>query len=371
MTETTPKKFNLNRIKAYSSLKHRVYFLGLILNLGMLLIFILSGLSADLRNILMNISVNFYLKLIIFYLTFSLAFFILGLPLDYYDGYSLEQRYDLSTQNKKEWLLDNLKKFGVSLVIGLILITALYYLLRNFYNIWWILAAVFYFLFSVLMAKVMPVVILPLFYKQKPLKSQELKDRLLKLAQKTGQSIKDVFEIDLSRETKKANAALVGSGNTRRILLADTLLKKYTDEEIEVILAHELAHHALKHMRLILIFGGVISIGIFFIVNKLLYIAVNSGAINSISDITALPLILLIFSALSLLISPLQNAFTRKLETDADRYALKLTNLNQAFISAMEKLTEQNLSDPEPSRFIEIMLYDHPPVTKRIKLANQ
>ena len=364
-------KFNIDKIKSYSSLKHRLYFLGLVFSLGILLVFILSGLNASLRNFAINIPVNFYLKLIIFYLTFSAAFFILGLPLDYHDGYTVEKKYDLSTQNKKGWLIESLKKFGVSLVMALILISALYYLLRNFSNIWWILAAVFYFLFSILMAKVMPVVILPLFYKQKPLESQELKGRLLKLAKKTGQNIKDVFEIDLSRETKKANAALVGSGSTRRILLADTLLEKYTDEEIEVILAHELAHHALRHMRLILIFGGIISIGIFFIVSKLLGVLVDSGYINSISDMAGLPIILLIFSTLSLIISPVQNAFTRKLENDADKYALKLTKLNKAFISAMEKLTEQNLSDPEPSRFIEIMLYDHPPVAKRIKLANQ
>jgi len=229
----TNMKFDMDKIKAYSSLKHRLYFLGLAFSLGILLIFILSGLNADLRNLVFNISINFYLNLIIFYLTFSFAFFILGLPLDYHDGYTIEKRFDLSTQNKKEWMLDTLKKFAVSLIIGLILISALYYLLRNFSNIWWILAAIFYFLFSVLMAKVMPVVILPLFYKQKPLERQELKSRLLKLAKKTGQNIKDVFEIDLSRETKKANAALVGSGSTRRILLADTLLEKYTDEEIK------------------------------------------------------------------------------------------------------------------------------------------
>ncbi len=367
----TNMKFDMNKIKAYSSLKHRLYFLGLAFSLGILLVFILSGLNTDLRNLVSNISINFYLNLIIFYLTFSFAFFILGLPLDYHDGYTIEKRFDLSTQNKKEWILDTLKRLVVSLIIGLILISALYYLLRNFSNIWWILAAIFYFLFSVLMAKVMPVVILPLFYKQKPLKSQELKSRLLKLAKKTGQNIKDVFEIDLSRETKKANAALVGSGSTRRILLADTLLEKYTDEEIEVILAHELAHHALRHMRLLLIFGGVISIGIFFIVNKLLGLSVSSSYISSLSDMAGLPIILFIFSTINLIISPLQNAFTRKLENDADQYALKLTKLNKAFISAMEKLTEQNLSDPEPSRFIEIMLYDHPPVAKRIKLANQ
>ncbi len=358
-----------NKIKAYSSLKHRLYFLSLVFNIGILLIFILSGLNSDLRNFIAGASVNFYLKLSIFYILFTIAFFILGLPLDYHDGYAAEQRYNLSTQSKKEWLKDTLKKFGVSLVIGIILILALYYLLRNFSNIWWLLAAVLYFLFSVLMAKIMPVVILPLFYKQKPLKNRELKESLLKLAKKTGQNIKDVFEIDLSRQTKKANAALVGSGNTRRILLSDTLLKNYTDEEIEVILAHELAHHALKHMRSILIFAGVISIGIFFVVNKLLSISVSSGYINNLADMAGLPLILLIFSTLSLITSPIQNAFTRKLETDADKYALKLTKLNKAFISAMEKLTEQNLSDPEPSRFIEIMLYDHPPVAKRIKLA--
>ena len=358
-----------NKIKAYSSLKHKLYFLSLVFNIGILLIFILSGLNSDLRNFIASASTGFYLKLTIFYIVFSVAFFILGLPLDYHDGYTAEHRYSLSTQSKKEWLKDTLKKFGVSLGIGIILILTLYYLLRNFSSIWWVLAAVFYFLFSVLMAKIMPIVILPLFYKQKPLESQELKESLLKLAKKTGQNIKDVFEIDLSRQTKKANAALVGSGNTRRILLADTLIKNYTDEEIEVILAHELAHHALKHMRSILIFGGVISLGIFFIINKLLGISVSSSYINNLADMAGLPLILLIFSTLSLIISPIQNAFTRKLETDADKYALKLTKLNKAFISAMEKLTEQNLSDPEPSKFIEIMLYDHPPVAKRIKLT--
>jgi STE24 endopeptidase len=358
------------KIKKYSSIKNRLHFIGLAFNLIILFIIIASGLSGELRDFLNHSLSNYYLQLICFYAIFSLALFIIGLPLDYYDGYTIEDRFNLSTQSKTDWFKDALKKLGVSLLIGLILILALYYLIKNIYGYWWVLAALFYFIFSYLLAKLMPVILLPLFYKQKELENKELKDRLLHLAHKTGQKISNVYEINLSKETKKANAALVGSGSTRRILLSDTLLKEYTDDEIEVILAHELAHHALRHMRYILAFGAIISLGIFFIVAKMLDASVSHYILASPYDIAGLPLIILLFSSLNLLISPLQNAFIRKLETDADKYALKLTGLNKAFISAMEKLTIQNLSDPDPSKFIKIMLYDHPPVSKRIELAD-
>jgi len=364
------KNVSLKKIKQYARIKNRLYFANLTLYVSLLLIFFF-GPSTYLKNLSLLLINNFYLGLAFYLLLFSLWFFILSLPLDYFDSFIIEHRFDLSNQTKLIWLKEHFKKGLISLILGFIMIEILYFFLKNFTSSWWIFTAAIWFFISVVLSKLAPIILLPLFYKQKPLEDEILKQRLIQLSKKAKKKIKDVYVIDMSKETKKANAALVGSGNTRRILLSDTLLNEYSHDEIEVILAHELAHHNLRHMFKLLVVGGIFSFIGFYIASIILKKSVLFFNLEAIYDIRSLPLILFIFLLFSITIMPLQSAFSRKLERDADIYALEITNLYDAFITAMRKLTKQNLSDPNPSKFIEIMLYDHPPVQKRISLANR
>lgn len=226
-------------------------------------------------------------------------------------------------------------------------------------------------LFGIVFAKLVPVLIIPLFFKYKELENKELKRRLIHLAQSCGVKILNVFKLDLSTKTKKANAALTGMGNTRRILLGDTLLKDYTDGEIEVILAHELAHYKFKHIWRSLIFGGIFTVIGFYLINAFLTSLTQFLGFTNIYDIAAFPSIILFLTVFGLLALPIQNAYSRALERKADIFAIRLTESGDAFISCMNKLARQNLVNVSPSRFIEIMRYDHPPISKRITMARE
>ena len=224
-------------------------------------------------------------------------------------------------------------------------------------------------LFSIVFTKIVPVLILPLFFKYSELQDTDLKNRLKLLAKSCGIKILDVFKLDLSAKTKKANAALAGMGSTRRILLGDTLLKNYTGEEIEVILAHEMAHHKFRHIWKTIFFGAVAAITGFYLISLMLGPIIQYLSLEAIYDIEALPVILFIFTVFNILVAPIQNWYSRTLERNADLWAIKLTQLAGEFISCMNKLAEQNLSNMHPSKFVEIMLYDHPPISSRIEMA--
>jgi STE24 endopeptidase len=175
----------------------------------------------------------------------------------------------------------------------------------------------------------------------------------------------------MSKETKKANAALVGLGKTRRIIIGDTLLDNFTYDEIEVVLAHELGHHKKKHIWKFLVFGTFITfVGLYF-ADMVMKNYLRYFGFNDISDIGAFPLLCLLVLVFSILAMPLQNGFSRYLERRADMFALKTTGKPRAFISTMTKLAEQNLSDTTPNKLIEILMYNHPPIAKRIKMAER
>ena len=362
---------DIKKIKQYASIKNRLHLINILFLAALLLIFLFSGLSNQLKYLTHLYINNFYLSLALYFLIFAVSFHIISLPLEYYDSFIIEHRFSLSRHTKVSWLKDNIKKGLLSLTLGFLTIEILYFFLKNFPQIWWLFTAVVWFFISIILSKLLPVVILPLFYKQKLLENEQLRQRLFNLCKKANKKIKGIYSIDLSKETKKANAALVGSGKTRRILLSDTLLDEYNHDEIEVILAHELAHHNLRHMPKLLVIGGILSSVGFYIAYVLLNKTVALFNLENIYDISGFPILMFIFLLFSVTIMPLQNAFSRKLEKDADIYALKLTKLHQAFINAMQKLTKQNLSDPNPSKFIEIILYDHPPTSKRISLAHK
>jgi STE24 endopeptidase len=234
---------------------------------------------------------------------------------------------------------------------------------------WWMYAAVVFTIVLVLLAQLAPVVLLPLFYDITPLTREALRDRLVALANKAGTRIAGVFEWRLSDRTRKANAALAGIGRTRRILLSDTLLAEHTDEEIEVILAHELAHHVYRDIwSAILVETVLIALGC-FVADRVLGAFATSAGLTGKGDVAALPLLALALGGVSLALMPIANALSRAHERRADRYALKMTGNAPAFIAAMKRLAAQNLAEEEPSRLVQILFHTHPPIAARIAAA--
>jgi STE24 endopeptidase len=212
---------------------------------------------------------------------------------------------------------------------------------------------------------------MPLFYEITPLKRDALRDRLLVLANRAGTRIAGVFEWRLSDRTKKANAALAGIGRTRRILLSDTLLAEHSDEEIEVILAHELAHHVYRDIwSAILVETVLIALGC-FVADRVLGMFAVSAGLTGKGDVAGLPLLVLALGGVSLALMPIANALSRAHERRADRYALTMTGNAPAFITAMKRLAVQNLAEEEPSRLVQILFHTHPPISARIAAARE
>lgn len=191
----------------------------------------------------------------------------------------------------------------------------------------------------------------------------------MKLAERMNVKLLDCFEIDFSKKTLKANAAFVGVGNTRRVILADTLKDKYSYDEIEVILAHEFAHCRLKHLLKLIVINSLSILVIFYLIARTSIYALNLFGLASLSDIASLPLIFIYFILLSVIAQPLEAFVSRSFERSADSLALETTGLKDAFISTMNKLSEQNLSDRSPNPIIKFFFFDHPPIDERINSA--
>jgi len=294
---------------------------------------------------------------------------LLGLGLDYY-GFRLEHRFQLSNQRLRAWLWDEAKGFLVGLVLAAIVAELLYFIMRQAPQHWWLIAwAVFLGLF-VLMAQLAPLILFPIFYKFEPLQNEELKARLVRLSERAGTKVRGVYQWKLSEKSKKANAALTGLGNTRRIILADTLLDHYSPDEIEAVLAHELGHHAHRHiMKSIAVQAGTTLLG-FWAANWVLHYAVDRlHMFETLSDFANLPLLVLVTTLLSFLLLPALNAYSRFNERQADRYAFQSIARVGPFISSMNKLAEQNLAERAPSRWVEWFFHSHPAISKRVRAA--
>jgi len=359
------------KTKRYSTVKNALALIEPLVVLLFLAIVQMSGISMRIARASESVFSNRCAAVALYGLLFGTLYFVFTAYLNFYSGYVIEHKFNLSNMKLGEWIRDEAKKTLLSLIILMAFIELLYLLLVNLPSLWWLYMAMIWIFFTVILVKAAPVLIIPLFFKYESLGDNALKERIMQLAKKCGIRVIDIFRIKLSAKTKKANAALVGIGRTRRVLLGDTLLENYTKDEIGVVLAHEFAHHKLGHMFRLMLFSGISTLFAFYLVK------ISSGGITRISglrgidDIAAFPAILFVLLLFGILITPLQNAYTRALESSADRFALKATGLPNAFISCMKKLGLQNLSDPSPSKLIEIMLYDHPPISKRIGMAKK
>lgn len=289
----------------------------------------------------------------------------LTFPMSYWAGFRLEHRFNLSKQTFVGWLWDEAKAFALSLVIALIAAEAVYTLLRATGGWWWLWSAGFMIALSLAMGFILPVVIIPMFYKLRPLEDESLAARLRVMAEQAGARVVGVFRIELGAKTRKANAAFAGFGRTRRILLGDTLLANFSGPEVEVVLAHELAHFRHRDIWKGLAFSAVVTTAGLWVSDR--WLRAVAGA--DLANIEHLPLLALGLTLFALAASPLTNAWSRRAEYRADWFALEMTRDAGAFESAMRKLAGQNLADMDPHPVVEFLFLEHPALSKRIAKA--
>jgi STE24 endopeptidase len=340
------------------------------LGLALLLVLVTTGWTGWLRDLAYQGAFQSYAFAVFLYTVMLVVIAkVLGLGMDYY-SFRLEHRYQLSNQKVRGWIWDEIKGLLVSAFLAAALVELLYFTIRNFSQHWWVLAWLGFLGVVVLIAQLAPVVLFPIFYKFEPLQDEDLKLRLVRLGERAGTRVRGVYKWRLSEKSKKANAALTGLGNTRRIILADTLLENYSPDEIEAVLAHELGHHVHKHILKGIAVQALVTLIGFWAANVVLHYAVERRHMFvTISDFANLPLLILIFAVLSFLLMPALNAFSRFNERQADRYAFENAGSVAPFISSMNKLADQNLAERTPSRWVEWWFHSHPAIARRIAAA--
>ncbi|MGB8658450.1 MAG: M48 family metallopeptidase [Candidatus Zixiibacteriota bacterium] len=368
------KKERLEKAIRYQRAKNVHYFVDQGYTILLLVLFLFLGISAFLRRQIEKFTRKRFWVVAFYTLLFLIVAFVAGFPSSYY-GFTLEQKYGLSNQNFFQWLGEQLKGLLVLAIIALIAVESIYLALKKVPRTWWIYVSVVFVIFTVVFVNLAPVLIMPLFNKYTPLPNGELRDKLMKLSQKAQVKVEDIFTMDMSKQTKEANAMFTGLGSTKRIVLGDNLTSEFAPDEIEVVIAHEMGHNLRHHIWKFIALSSVMT-GIGFLI-----IHLSSGKIISrfrgrlrienMADIAGLPLMLLIFSLYGLVTMPVGPTFSRHMERQADQFALDITHNKEAFVSAMNKLAYINLSDPDPSPIIEFLLYDHPPISKRIKFARE
>jgi STE24 endopeptidase len=362
---------NEDKATRYHRLQRRASILATGAGSLLLLFLILSGASAALRSWITQFTDSFSLLVTIYVVAIFVCYEATQIPFAYYQGVTLERRYGLSTERRAHWWMNQAKAAALGLSLAAPAALLLVALIRWSPERWWVLAAAAFVGIMVVLAQLAPVLLMPLFYDFKPLARPELVQRLMALAERAGARVLGVFEWRLSDRTRKANAALAGMGRTRRILLSDTLLAEHSDEEIEVILAHELAHHVHRDIWAAIALETVL-IGLGFLAaDRALTAMAGSFGLAGKGDVAALPVLLLAAGAVSILFLPIANGVSRVHERRADRYALRLTGNAPAFISAMKRLAAQNLAEERPSRMVEVLLHSHPSTQARIEAAQR
>jgi len=362
--------------KQYARIRRRLWLVDTIFSAAYFLAWIHFGWAISLREWLTanwSLFTSPWLLVPAFVVIFGGIFFLLNLPLGYYSGFVLPHRFGQSNQTLKDWIVDQLKGLAVGLPLGLVLLELLYLALRITGDLWWLWAAGGLLVFNVLLINLAPILIMPLFNKFVPLgdEHKELADRLLKLAERANTKVRGVFKFDMSKRTKSANAALTGIGNTRRIILGDTLINEFSADEVETVLAHELGHHVNRDIAVLVTFGILSTTLSLYLASLGLNWAIDVFGFTSPADVAALPALALIVGAYDLLTMPLNNALSRWRENMADDYALQSTGKYEAFASAFTRLANQNLGEVDPEKWVVFMFYSHPPLGERIEKAKR
>ncbi|MGA2857131.1 MAG: M48 family metallopeptidase [Candidatus Sulfotelmatobacter sp.] len=369
----TPVQADSPEARRYNRIRRWLGIADFAVGFVFLVVLLVTGWSGWLRDQAYRMGGGNYSLSVFMYLLLLLVISkALGIGLDLY-GFRLERQYKLSTQRFRSWAWDEIKGFLVGLVLGTVVVELLYFTIRQWPQNWWMLAWLLFMILFIVMAQLAPVVLFPIFYKFEPLENEDLRRRLVMLSQRAGTRVRGVYRWKLSEKSKKANAALTGLGATRRIILADTLLDNYTPEEIEAVLAHELGHHVHRHILKSILVQAAITLAGFWAANWILHYAIERQLFEfvEISDFANLPLLALVSVVLSFLLMPALNAYSRFNERQADRYALESTASVEPFISAMNKLAEQNLAERTPSKWVEWFFHSHPSISRRLAAAEE
>lgn len=357
--------------KEYQKKKVIFKFAGSAVFLTYFSILIFSDLSLIIKGKILQFTNSEWQVIAIYIFSVLTAYDLISLPLEFHTSYTFEHKYHFCTQAVGNWFKDYLKSYILSMGFAIPIVEGIYWAIRAFPTIWYLIVSVFAILLIIFLGYLSPILLTPLFFKLKKIEEDnELAQRLLRMCKKVNTKVKGVYEINFSSKTTKANAYLAGLGNTRRIVIADNLLDNFTVDEAEVVFAHELGHHIHRDILKLTFWSGLMCLGGFYFVSIILE-KVSLYFRYGISDIVNFPILALSMSILLFLFGLPFNFYSRKREKAADEFALKTTGKVDAFITSMAKFTNRDLADAHPHPFIEFLLYTHPSISKRINYAQE
>jgi len=357
--------------KEYDAIHHRLFILQVLFVIVLLSAFQLTGASATLAS---GLTARFgeslwYVVNVVYTIIAVFGFAACMFPLSCYSGHVLEHHYELSNETFGDWFADFVKSLLIDLVLATVLFSVIYALLRWIPGWWWLFATIFYILFAVVISTLAPVVIMPLFHKFEPLQEGDLTAAVRKMMEEAGIKVVGIFKWGLEAKTKTANAAFAGIGRTKRIILGDTLLSGYSQEEILAILAHEVGHYKNRDTLRLMFTSSLLALLGFYVSHLCLTGLSGLLGFANIYDIGAAPLFIFSLFVFSLVSMPIANMHSRAREFAADAYAIDKMESADALVSAFEKLADQNLSNKEPAAWAEVLLHSHPSISRRIEHA--
>ncbi len=350
--------------------RRRLFIANALLPLFALLLPYLTGTWETLWFTLAATLLPLWLRTLAFLLIMHAALALVMLPLSYYGGYVLAHAFGLSRQTPRAWLVDWLKGALLGTLLGTLVGGAFVWIVISFGAAWWWVFGLLVSVLMVVLVFVTPYVLVPLFFKMRPLADEPTVERIRALVGRAGTPVRDVCSLDFSRRTAEANAAVIGLGRSRRVVIADTLLAEFTPGEVDAVVAHELGHHVHRDVQRLLLGNSVLMWLGLALAARLAPAALPVLSLPSLDYVPGYPVLLAVTEFFFLLASPVLNWWSRQLESAADHFALQLTRDPGAFAGAMERMGCQNLIEHRPPRWAEVLLATHPALHRRIALAN-
>ncbi len=367
---------------AYSRATYFLYFAGTALSIGIYLLLWRARVTVQFRDWASRVSPRHFVECLVFVPLFLATVSLLEFPLEYYSGFVLEHRFDLSTQTFASWLGDWGKSFAVATVLGVFLVWLFYWVVRRSPRRWWL----YFWLASIPLALAFimaaPYVVDPLFFEFTQLEKTQpvLTGQIEEMLHHANLDIPSsrIFEMDASTKTKTLNAYVAGVGASKRVVVWDTTLRKMSEEETLLVLGHETGHYVLHHILKEFALNELVVLGLIYLgfiaLNGMVERAGTPTGVESVGDLTSLPVAALVLTVLGFLGSPIINCISRHYEHQADQFALEVTygvvaDPNASEARAFQVLGEEDLADPDPSPFIKFWLYSHPPLDDRIRFA--
>jgi STE24 endopeptidase len=308
-------------------------------------------------------------RAVVFLMGVHVVLAVILLPLGFYGSYILPHAFGLGRQSRTAWTIDWLKGTAIGSVLETVAASVFVVTVLTSGANWWWVYGLFASLAGLLLVFAMPYVLVPLFFKMRPLADQPTVARIHALVNRAGAPVREVYSLDFSRRTAEANAAVIGLGRSRRVVIADTLLAEFSAGEVDAVVAHELGHHVHRDVQRLLLGNAVLIWAGLFLASRLSNAALPVLSLPSLAYIPGYPMLLFVVEVFFLVASPALNWWSRRLELGADRFALRLTDNPAAFAAAMRRIGSQNLIELCPPRWSELLLATHPPLQTRIQLA--